>query len=119
MNILFLSIGDIPSIRHREIYPDLMREFIKNHHRVYVVCSRERRKNLPTEVVEEDGATLIKVRIGNITKTNLIEKGISTLAIKQQYINGIKKYFKDGKLKENKESDYTVVVTKMNTIINT
>lgn len=92
MNILFLSIGDIPSIKHREIYPDLLREFVKNHHNVYVVCSRERRKNLPTEVVEEDGATLIKVRIGNITKTNLIEKGISTLLVNALYKRAIKKY---------------------------
>lgn len=93
MNILFLSIGDFPSIRHREIYPDLMREFIKNDHNVYVVCSREKRKNLDTELVEEDGAKLVKVKIGNITKTNLIEKGISTLCISAQYKSAIKKYF--------------------------
>lgn len=37
----------------------------------------------------------------------------------RSFFKEIKKYFKDGKLKENKESDYTVVVTKMNTIINT
>ena len=40
MNILFLSIGDIPSLKHREIYPDLLREFIKNGHNVYVICAR-------------------------------------------------------------------------------
>ena len=56
MNILFLSIGDVPNIRHREIYPDLLREFIKNNHNVYVICAREKRKNLDTEYVEEDGA---------------------------------------------------------------
>lgn len=93
MNILFLSIGDFPSIKHREIYPDLLREFIKNGHNVYVVCSREKRKNLDTEFVEEDGAKLVKVKIGNITKTNLIEKGISTLRVSVQYKSAIKKYF--------------------------
>lgn len=95
MNILFLSIGDISSIKHREIYPDLLREFIKNNHNVYVVCSREKRNNLDTEVVEEDGAKLIKVKIGNITKTNLIEKGISTLLVSVQYKRAIKKFLPD------------------------
>lgn len=97
MNILFLSIGDVPNIRHREIYPDLLREFIKNNHNVYVICAREKRKNLDTEYVEEDGAKLVKVKIGNITKTNLIEKGISTLRISSQYKSAIKKYFSDVK----------------------
>lgn len=95
MNILFLSIGDIPSIKHREIYPDLLREFIKNNHNVYVICSREKRNNLATEFVEEDGAKLVKVKIGNITKTNLIEKGVSTLLVSIQYKLAIKKFFPD------------------------
>ena len=34
----------------------------------------------------------------NITKTNLIEKGISTLRISSQYKSAIKKYFSDVKL---------------------
>lgn len=95
MNILFLSIGDIPSIKYREIYPDLMREFIKNGHNVYVICSREKRNNLATEFVEEDGAKFVKVKIGNITKTNLIEKGVSTLLVSIQYKLAIKKFFPD------------------------
>lgn len=95
MNILFLSIGDIPGIKHREIYPDLMREFIKNNHNVYVICSREKRNNLDTEFIEEDGAKLVKVKIGNITKTNLIEKGVSTLLVSIQYKLAIKKFFPD------------------------
>ena len=65
MNILFLSIGDIPNIQHREIYPDLLREFIKKGHDVYVVCSRERKNNAPTELIQEGRAKLLKVRIGN------------------------------------------------------
>lgn len=93
MNILFLSIGDIPNIRHREIYPDLLREFIKKGHNVYVVCGRERRNNAPTELIEEYGAKLLKVRIGNVKKTNYIEKGISMLLINSQFKSAIKRYF--------------------------
>ncbi|KII50801.1 hypothetical protein QR19_15085, partial [Enterococcus faecalis] len=36
-----------------------------------------------------------KLKIGNIQKTNLLEKGISTIQIEQQFINGIKHYFSD------------------------
>ncbi len=95
MKLLFITIGDIPSIRHHEIYPDLLREFIKNGHDVYVLCSRERRYGLPTELIEEDSARLLKVHIGNITKVNMLEKGISTLLIGKQYKKAIKKYFRD------------------------
>ena len=95
MKVLFLSIGDIPSIKHREIYPDLLREFIRNGHEVYVVCSREKRTGLTTQLIEEDGAKLLKVHIGNITKTNMIEKGISTLLVGRQYEKAIREYFSD------------------------
>lgn len=97
MNVLFLSIGDIPSIKHREIYPDLLREFTKCGHKIYVVCAREKRKNLPTELVTEENATLLKLRIGNITKTNVVEKGISTILVNMQYKRAIKEYFADVK----------------------
>lgn len=97
MKILFLSIGDIPSIKHREIYPDLLREFIKNGHEVYVVCSREKRTGLPTELIYEDSAKLLKVHIGNITKSNMIEKGISTLLVGRQYEKAIKEHFSNVK----------------------
>lgn len=97
MNILFLSIGRFDSINQHAIYPDLLREFKNQGHNVYVVSRRERRTGLPTELVEEDGARLLKVRIGNITKTNIIEKGISTILIESQYKAAIKKYFSDVK----------------------
>lgn len=95
MRLLFLSIGDIPSIKHHEIYPDLLREFLKNGHEVYVVCARERRSGQPTELVEEDGAKLLKVHIGNITKTNMLEKGISTLLVGLQFKKAISTFFKN------------------------
>lgn len=93
MKLLFLSIGDIPSIKHHEIYPDLLREFMRNGHEVYVVCSRERRSGLLTEFIEEDGAKMLKVHIGNITKTKMIEKGVSTLLVGTKYKKAIRKYF--------------------------
>ena len=94
MNILFLTIGTFDSIDQHSVYTDLLRKFAQEGHPVYVVCSREKRTGLPTELFQEGNAQILKVRIGNITKTNLIEKGISTLRIEKAYIDAIEKYFK-------------------------
>lgn len=92
MNILFLSIGRLNSIKERGIYTDLIREFRDNGHTVYVVCPIERRCNRSTEFVKEDGAYFLRVKTGNLTKTNIIEKGISTIMIESLFLKAIKKY---------------------------
>lgn len=93
MKILFLTIGKFNSINDKGLYPDLLREFKKNGHDVYVVSPTQKREGLETTFVEEDGAKLLKVKIGNITKCGIIEKGISTVLIKGHYKKAIKKYF--------------------------
>lgn len=98
MNILFLSIGEFDSIYQREIYPDLLREFVKHGHEVYVVSSSEKRRGKQTELVDEGHAHLLKVHIGNITKTNLFEKGISTIMISIHYKHAIKRYLSNKKI---------------------
>ena len=95
MKILFLSLLDFKSIEERNIYTDLLREFRKHDHEIYVVSPIERRKNEKTHLIKEDKATILKLRTGNIQKTNIIEKGVSTLLIEPQIIAGIKKYFND------------------------
>ena len=95
MNVLFLTIGSFHSINEHSIYPDLLREFKKDGHNVYVVCSSERRLGENTSYIDDDGAHLLRVKIGNITKTNLIEKGISTIRIEGQYKSAIKRYLND------------------------
>jgi len=95
MNILFLTTGTFHSINEHSGYPDLLREFKKNGHKVYVVSTNERRFRRPTELTEEDGSFLLRVRIGNLTKTNIIEKGISLIRIEGQFKSAIKRYFSD------------------------
>ena len=92
MNVLFLTTGTFHSINEQSMYPDLLREFRKNGHEVYIVSTNERRMGKETEYVDEDGAHLLRVKIGNLTKTNLIEKGISTLLIESQFKSAIRKY---------------------------
>ena len=97
MNILFLSIGRLNSIEDKGLYTDLLREFRDNGHNVYVVSPRERRQNLPTEYVHEGNVQFLRVKIGNITKTNVLEKGVSTLMIETLFLKAIKKYMNNVK----------------------
>lgn len=92
MNILFLTTGRMESIEQHAIYPDLLRQFRNHGHRVYCVSSFEKRVGRETEYIEDHGAHMLHVKIGNLTKTNIIEKGISTLRIEGQFLSAIRKY---------------------------
>ncbi|MGM7634658.1 glycosyltransferase family 4 protein [Bacillus sp. Hm123] len=93
MNVLFLTLSSMESVSERGIYTDLVRELAYRGIHMYVVTPREKRKNLPTELVREDYIYLLKVKTGNITKTNVIEKGLSTLSIERKYLQAIQEHF--------------------------
>lgn len=103
MNVLFITLLDISTIDNHSIYSDLICELAKNEHEVYVVSPTERRNGMKTHLINDSRDDLhsrvhiLKQRTGNIQKTNIIEKGISTLKIESQYIWGIKKFFSDVK----------------------
>jgi glycosyltransferase involved in cell wall biosynthesis len=93
MNILFLTLVNMNSLDEKGLYTDLLREFRKNGHHIFAVNPTERRNNKSTYLVSEKGADILHVKTFNIQKTNIIEKGIATLAIEFQYLKAIKKYF--------------------------
>lgn len=95
MKVLFLTIGRMESIEQHSIYPDLLRCFRDHGHQVYTVSTYERRQGKKTECIEEQGVNCLHVRIGNLTKCNMMEKGISTVMLKRQFIKAIKRYFSD------------------------
>ncbi len=97
MNILFLTLLDFSSVHERGIYTDLLREFVNNNYSLYVVSPVEKRKNINTNLIVEKNIQILKLEIGNIQKTNVIEKGVSTLTLEKKIINGIKKFFSDVK----------------------
>lgn len=97
MNVLFLTTGRIDSIEQHSIYPDLLRYFRDQGHNVYTVGSYEKREGKETELKEDHGAKMLYVKIGNLTQTNLIEKGVSTVRVESQYLSAIKKYFSNVK----------------------
>lgn len=93
MNILFLTLLDFDTLNQSGIYTDLLRKFAREKHHIYVISPAERRTGKRTQVLKEKNATILKVKIGNIQKTNLIEKGISTITLEYIFIHAIKKYF--------------------------
>ena len=95
MNILFLTLIDMCSVSEYGIYQDLVRELIARGNRVYVASPSERRTGQPTRVLDDGKCRILKVRIGNTQKTNLIEKGISTLLIEPQFKAAIRKHLSD------------------------
>lgn len=97
MNILFLTLLDYSTIEESGIYTDLMREFVKNNHKVYIISPSEKRKKEKTKSLDFGDVKILKLQIGNIQKTSYIEKGISTITLESQYKAGIKKYFSDVK----------------------
>jgi len=95
LNVLFLTLENMENINNKGIYTDLVRELARREINMYVVSPRERRKGLPTELATFENIKLLKVKTGNITQTNFLEKGISTISIEGQFLKAIQKYFKD------------------------
>ncbi len=101
LNLLFLSLGryDEYNITENGIYTSLLREIKKNGYNVYVISPIEKR-NYDGEIEKVKcigGIHYLDVKIGNITKTNKIEKGISTISIENQFLRAIKVWFSDVK----------------------
>lgn len=79
------------------IYTDLMRKFRDEGHEVYIIYPRERRLGLPTELKTLNHVHALGVKTLNVTKTNVIEKGIGQVLLEEQFKRDLKKYF--GKVK--------------------
>lgn len=97
MNVLFLTLIAFDSLQERNIYTDLLREFVKNGHKVYAISPSEKREAKKTNVITEDNAKIVRLQIGNTQKTNIIEKGVSTVMIEPTFKKAIKMYFSDVK----------------------
>lgn len=101
MNILFITLSNILSIDQYGIYEDLMRALAKNGNDVYIVSPIEKRYGEKTKLIEYQDSNdwhknvhILKVKTGNIQKTNIIEKGISMVLLENQIKSALKKRFK-------------------------
>lgn len=92
MKVLFLTIAKIDSIETPGIYTDLLRKFRDNGHEVFVVSPNERKYGNSTKFSDSNGVRLLNVWTTNIQKTNLFEKGITTILIEFFYYLAIRKH---------------------------
>lgn len=94
MNILFLTMtSGFEHIESRGIYTDLMRKFCEEGHEVYIIHPNERRQGKDTSVVTKGKLHCLGVKTLNVTKTNVVEKGIGQLMLESQFKRALKKYF--------------------------
>lgn len=94
MNILFLTMASgVDNIEARGIYTDLMRKFSDEGHEVYIIHPNERRTGKHTEVKTNGKIHCLGVKTLNVTKTNVVEKGVGQLLLESQFKRALKKYF--------------------------
>lgn len=94
MKILYLTCSRIDDINSRAtVHTELMQEFIRQGHDVYIASPSERRFGKRTHIIESPNCHILKIRTFNIQKTNIIEKGIGTLLLESQFGNAIKRYW--------------------------
>ncbi|HFU3843581.1 TPA: glycosyltransferase family 4 protein [Streptococcus suis] len=96
MRIVFLSLLRIDDIeKESSIYADLMRKFIREGHSITIVHPNEKRLGLATQYIKGTEVSYLRVKTGNITKSNFLEKGIATLMLEFQFKRAISKYLKN------------------------
>lgn len=92
MRVLFVTMvwplkGDVTNM-----YTDLMSEFVMNGHDVSVVTLMEVRCGKKTFLSKENGISVLRVRCGNIQKTNKYKKVISSALANFQILLAVRKY---------------------------
>lgn len=94
MNILFLTMSSgLRNIEVSGIYSDLIRKFRNECHNVYVIAPNERRSKRKTELIEDGDFHFLGVRTLNLTKTNVVEKGIGQVLMEYQFTRALKRYW--------------------------
>ena len=93
MNVLFLTLLDFNTLEEKNIYTDLLRQFALNGHNTVIISPVERRYKKGTHLIDRADYKILKLKIGNVQKTGIIEKGITTLLLEIHFKRGIKKFF--------------------------
>lgn len=96
MNVLFLTMSSqMADISTSGIYTDLMRKFKDEGHDVYIMYPSERRYGRTTGLSDSYGIHFLNVRTLNVSKTNIIEKGLGQVLLEYQFKSALKKYWSD------------------------
>ena len=83
--------------KNSNLYTDLVEEFNKNGHNVYVATLLEKKCNKNTFTEKVNGINIVRVKCGDMFNVNLIRKGITTVSISYKFKKAINKYFNNTK----------------------
>ncbi|MCK4990043.1 MAG: glycosyltransferase family 4 protein [Bacteroidales bacterium] len=92
MNILFISIA-WPATGNRNLYSDLMDEFVSNGHRVHVAATRYDNEGGMEELSEENGIKVLRIHSGKIMKTSYLRKATVLLTLGRKLRLAIRRNF--------------------------
>ncbi|MDD3187677.1 MAG: glycosyltransferase family 4 protein [Bacilli bacterium] len=93
MKILFISSDYPRPEKGSNIYTDLAQELNNSNHVIKVVVSEEKKKIDKTELFEEYGVPVLRVRSGNLYEVGFVEKTWTFLNISRHLKKGIRKFF--------------------------
>lgn len=88
MNVLFLTLVDFKSFQERNIYTDLLREFIKHGHFVYAISPVEKRKKKQHILYKKTIQQFCDCRLEIHKKPMLLKKAFQQLPWNQSLWQG-------------------------------
>ena len=94
MNILFITIA-WPSPGEKNLYTDLMDEFVIHGHKVYVAGTQNNEKLDKASLNTENGKELLRINTGSIRKSSYYRKAVSLFTLGGRFRKAINRYFKD------------------------
>jgi glycosyltransferase involved in cell wall biosynthesis len=92
MNILFISIA-WPASGNKNLYSDLMDEFVLQGHRVHVAGTHHKINESSQDLSEENGITVLRIHSGQIMKTSYFRKARTLLTLGRKFSLAIDRYF--------------------------
>jgi glycosyltransferase involved in cell wall biosynthesis len=98
MNILFLFAQYPEDKDGSNLHKDLPDEFCRHGHGVFVATIRERRVEKETAISQENGRSVLRVKVGNMfDDVSKIEKALVMLSMDRKLANRIREYWGDVK----------------------
>jgi len=94
VNILFITIA-WPSPGEKNLYTDLMDEFLLQGHKVYVAGTQDSDKKEKARLATENGKEVLRINTGSIRKASYYRKAVSLFTLGRRFLNAINLYFKD------------------------
>ena len=89
MKILFISIA-WPSPGEKNLYTDLMDEFVMNGHEVTVIGTHNSENHQNNDLTVENGLRVLRIVSGKIRKTSHLRKAVSLLTLNRRILSAIR-----------------------------